>query len=38
MRLSKEGSREINEQEDERESALDQKIDLQSQNVGIVWW
>ena len=29
-RLSKEGSREINQQEDERESAFDQKIDLWS--------
>ena len=35
--LSEEESRETNEQEDEKESAFDQKIDLQSQNVGIGW-
>ena len=35
--LSEKESREINEQEDERESAFFQKIDLQSQNVGIDW-
>ena len=35
--LSKEGSREINKQEDKRESAFDRKIDLQSQNVSIGW-
>ena len=33
--LSKEGSREINEQEDERKSTFDQKINLQSQNIDI---
>ena len=33
--LSEEGSREINEQENKRESAFDGKIDLWSQNVGI---
>ena len=37
VRLSKEGSREINEQDGEWESAFDQKIDLWSQNVGIDW-
>ena len=35
--LSKEGSREINEQENEKESAFVWKIDLQSQNVDISW-
>ena len=35
--LSEVGSREINEQEDEGESAFDQKIDLRSQNIGIGW-
>ena len=35
--LSEERSREINKQEDEKESAFDQKIDLRSQNVGIGW-
>ena len=35
--LSKEGSRKINKEEDEKESAFDWKIDLQSQNVGIGW-
>ena len=35
--LSEEGSREINEQEDERKSTFNRKIDLQSQNVGIIW-
>ena len=34
-KLSKEGSREINKQKDERESAFDRKIDLRSQNIGI---
>ena len=33
--LSEEGSCKINEQEDEKESAFDWKIDLWSQNVGI---
>ena len=33
--LSEECSREINEQEGERESAFVQKIDFRSQNVGI---
>ena len=33
--LSEEGLCEINEQEDEKESAFDWKIDLQSQNIGI---
>ena len=37
VRLSEEESREINEQEDEGESAFDWKIDLRSQNVGIGW-
>ena len=37
VRLSEVGSREINEQEDEGESAFDRKIDLRSQNVGIGW-
>ena len=37
VRLSEEGSRKINEQEGEWESAFDQKIDLRSQNVGIGW-
>ena len=37
MQLSEKRSREINKQEDKRESAFDQKIDLQSQNVGISW-
>ena len=37
VRWSEEGSREINEWEDERESAFDQKIDFRSQNVGIGW-
>ena len=35
VRLSEEGLREINEQEDEGKSAFDRKIDLRSQNVGI---
>ena len=35
--LSEEGLHEINEQEDESESAFDQKIDLWSQNIGIGW-
>ena len=35
--LDEEGSCKINEQEDERESAFDRKIDLWSQNVGIGW-
>ena len=35
--LSKKKSRETNKQEDERESAFDRKIDLQSQNVSIGW-
>ena len=33
--LSRDGSRETNEQEYKRKSAFDWKIDLQSQNVGI---
>ena len=37
MQLSEEGSRENNDQEDEGENAFNQKIDLQSQNVGIGW-
>ena len=37
MWLSKEESRKINEPEDERKSAFDQKIDLRSQNVSIGW-
>ena len=37
VRLSEEGSREINEQEGEWESTFDQKIDLRSQNIGIGW-
>ena len=37
MQLSEEGSREINVQEGEWESAFDRKIDLQSQNIGIGW-
>ena len=37
MRLSKEGSCENNDQEDKGENAFDQRIDLQSQNVGIGW-
>ena len=35
--LSEEGLHEINEQKEEKESAFDQKIDLQSQNVDIGW-
>ena len=35
--LSEKGSRKTNEQEDEKKSAFDQKIDLQSQNIGISW-
>ena len=35
--LSEKGSRKTNKQKDEKESTFDQKIDLQSQNVGIGW-
>ena len=35
--LSEKGSHETNEQEDEKESVFDQKIDLQSQNIDIGW-
>ena len=37
MRLSKEGLRENNKEEDERENTFDQGIDLRSQNIGIGW-
>ena len=33
--LSEEESRETNEQEDEKKSIFDQKIDFQNQNIGI---
>ena len=35
--LGKERSREINQEEDERKNAFNQRIDLQSQNVSIGW-
>ena len=36
-KLSKEGSHEVKELKNKWESVFNQKIDLQSQNVGINW-